>query len=113
MSTQSVKDFEWSVKLIGDKNFHVGNASVLRSGESISFVDSNTILYSSNFDSPIIRIGTNTIHSNLPEQKTGDVIHFKFQPQKKKFMIELVRICFPMSQGNLERTLRNRFARQH
>ena len=90
MSTQSAMGFEWSVKLIGDKQFYVGIASVLNP-RRLCEMDLNAILYYSNGTSPVIQIGTRVIHSNLLEQKTGDVIHFKFQPQTKKLVIELVR----------------------
>ena len=94
MSTQSAMGFKWSVKLIGDKSFHVGITSKLTSGSFLSSTDRNAILYSSNDNSPQITIGNDTIHSNLPKQKTGDVIHFEFQPVAKKLIIELVRVCF-------------------
>ena len=95
MSTQSAMGFEWSVKLIGDKSFCVGIASKLSAGTSIGTTDRNAILYSSNIDSPFIRIGKDSIiHSNLPKQKTGDVIHFKFQPLTKKLIIELASLCY-------------------
>ena len=92
MSTQSATGFEWSVKLIGDNSFYVGIATLTIPGEYIYHTDRNSILYFSNHGSPIIRIGTNEIHSDLTKQKTGDVIHFKFQPVTKKLVIELVRI---------------------
>ena len=94
MSTQSETDFQWSVKLYGDEDFDVGIASQLKQEQSfISDYDQHAILYSS-YDrySPVITIGSNQIHKNLPEQKTGDVIRFSFQPQRKKLVIDLVRI---------------------
>ena len=95
MSTQSAMGFEWSVKLIGDKSFCVGITSKLSAGTSIGSTDRNAILYLSNNDSPFIRIGKDSIiHSNLPKQKTGDVIHFKFQPLTKKLIIELASLCY-------------------
>ena len=93
MSTQSETDFEWSVKLIGDRYFYVGIASQLKRENSlIENYDQNAILYYCHFSSPVIQIGENIIHENLPEQKTGDVIQFRFEPQRKKLGIDLVRI---------------------
>ena len=111
MSTQSAMGFEWSVKLIGDKSFCVGITSKLSAGTSIGATDQNAILYLSNSDSPFIRVGKDIIHSNLPKQKTGDVIHFEFQPLTKKLLIELVNLLFLIDSkpllDSLERTLRN------
>ena len=90
MSTKSETEFEWSVELIGTKFFSVGIASrTLRSSNLIYASDKNAIAYSSyNAD---IRVGENPIHSNLTELKSGDVIRFRFQPQRKKLLIDLVR----------------------
>ena len=94
MSTKSTTNFEWSVKLIGDTHFYVGIASRFEPNSLIYNADKNAILFFSNDRSPVIKIGSETIHSNLTEQKTGDVIHFKFQPQAKKLVIEAVRASF-------------------
>lgn len=95
MSTHSANGFEWSVKLVGSEYFFVGIATELEPGSLIYHSDPNSILYDSDEDSPSITIGNHaTIYENLPQQKTGDVIHFKFQPQTKKFVIELVRLYF-------------------
>ena len=92
MSTHSETDFEWSVKLIGDRVFHVGIASQLkRENLWIWSYDQNAILYYSHYGPSSIRIGPNLIHENLPEQKTGDVCNFRFEHQRKKLVIELVR----------------------
>ena len=92
MSTQSATGFEWSIKLIGDTDFYVGIASRLERDQLlICERDVNAILYHSNGNSPVIQCGTRVMHSDLLEQITGDVIHFKFQPQTKKLVIELVR----------------------
>ena len=37
-----------------------------------------------------IEIGTNTVYSNLAIQENEDVIRFRFQPQTKKLLIDLV-----------------------
>ena len=92
MSTKSAIGFEWSIKLIGDTDFYVGIASRLERDQLlICERDVNAILYHSNGNSPVIQCGTRVMHSDLLEQITGDVIHFKFQPQTKKLVIELVR----------------------
>ena len=39
-----------------------------------------------------IEIGTNTVYSNLAIQENEDVIRFRFQPNAKKLVIDLVRI---------------------
>ena len=98
MSTKSETDFEWSVKLLGDGGFEVGIASQLDQDQYVHYSDPNAILYSTDnrdgSDSdliPYIAIGKRMIHTSLPEQKTGDVIRFRFEPQRKKFVIDLVR----------------------
>ena len=95
MSTQSEIDFEWSVKLLSDKGFEVGIASQLDQDQYVYDYDWNAILYSSDDGDgdrkPSIAIGVHEIHEYLPEQKTGDVIRFRFEPQRKKFVIDLVR----------------------
>ena len=98
MSTQSTSGFEWSVKLIGSSRsyFDVGIASIFKLEDAaIRNYDETAILYSTcdenNRFIPVIRSGKNTVHSNLPKFKTGDVIRFRFQPLMKKLIIELVR----------------------
>ena len=94
MSTQSENDFEWSVKLVGDEGFDVGIASVLPNQENgfITHYDQNAILYSSCSGTSVISIDSCDIHGDLPEHGNGDVIRFRFQPRRKKFVINLVRI---------------------
>ena len=94
MSTQSETNFEWSIKLIGTGSFRVGITSQLqqRDGKSIVDYDRNAILYSS---SGRIRIGSNQIHSNLPEQKDGDIVHFKFESQTRKLVMVRIRKFAP------------------
>ena len=96
MSTQSAMDFEWSVKLIGSGgpfetgSFHVGIASVIKTEESKIFsYDQNSVLYCTSHRD--IRVGSKKLHSNLTLHKDGDVIRFRFQPQTKKLLIDLVR----------------------
>ena len=99
MSTESETDFEWSVKLIGDnlalKRFEVGIASRLKRGEYIHNYDQDAILYYYDNDETGIAIGPDDISEDLYDiykVKTGDVIRFRFQPQRKKLVIHLVRI---------------------
>ena len=97
MSTRSPTDFEWSVKLIGGSSFCVGIASELKREDSfIDEYDSNAILYycwGSDWESEIaFGIGHATVHSNLKEYESGDVIRFRFQPQTKKLLIDLVSL---------------------
>ena len=97
MSTQSTSDFEWSVKLIGSGRmyFDVGIASMFKLEKAfIANYDETAILYQRSYGgSPkIISRKNTTVHSNLPQLTTGDVIRFRFQPQAKNLIIELVRI---------------------
>ena len=82
MSTKSGIGFEWSIKLNGTSTFCVGIASQLKpeAAQIISY-DQNSILYCTwALPTPDIGVGINSIHSNLPKHKTGDVIRFRFQP---------------------------------
>lgn len=89
MSTKSDIGFEWSIKLIGTGSFSVGVASqLLQEKTYLDFYDQNAILYSTN---GYICVGIKTMHSNLTSHKNGDVIRFRFQPQSKKLLIDLVR----------------------
>ena len=93
MSTRSTSDFEWSVKLICSDfyGFYVGIASIFKlENEYIQEYDETAILYYSFLST--IKSRKNTIHSNLPKLTTGDIIRFRFQPQTKNLIIELVRI---------------------
>ena len=88
MSTQSSTNFEWSVKLIGTF-FYVGIASQLKPIKDLIFCyDQDSILYSAYYRR--IKMGSNTMHENVA--RTGDIIHFKFEPSRKKLVIDLVRI---------------------
>ena len=95
MSTQSAFCFEWSVKCIGIR-FCVGIASQLKREieDVIINYDQNAIMVSVGYyiGSPRITRGNNTIHSNLTEHKTGDIIRFRFDPHAKKLLIDSVRI---------------------
>ena len=91
MSTESITAFEWSVKL-SDVRFFVGVASQLIPREdNIYKYDSNALFYYADNGSSSIKAGQETIHSNLCEYKTGDIVHFRFQPQKKKLVIDAVK----------------------
>ena len=93
MSTQSAIGFEWSVKLIdiGTASFFVGIASMIKTELSLILeYDPNSVLYCTGYRD--IRVGSKKLHSNLTEHKDGDVIRFRFQPQTKKLLIDLVRL---------------------
>lgn len=94
MSTQSTSTFEWSVKIIETSQFgfRVGIASQFqRNNNYIHTYDDNALLYYNN-STPVIKKGRETIHSNLTEHKSGDVIKFIFQPDAKKLFIKIVRV---------------------
>ena len=87
MSTQSSTNFEWSVQLIGD-GFYVGIASQLKPiKDYIDDYDQDSILYTD--EDKTIKMGSSTMHENVAR---GDIIHFKFEPSRKKLVIDLVRI---------------------
>ena len=91
MSTKSESVFEWSVKLFS-KNYdnRVGIASQLKpESKNIFDYDKNAILYTSQHSG--ICIGSNIIHST-GYHKSGDIVHFRFQPQTKKFVVILVSL---------------------
>ena len=90
MSTQYKIDFEWSVKLIHNAHFCVGIASMIKPEVSLIWdYDPNSVLYSTSGE---ICVGSEPLHSNLAKHKDGDVIRFRFQPQTKKLLIDLVRL---------------------
>ena len=92
MSTQSLVDFEWSVKLVGGPEFDVGVASQLKREDScIVDYDQNAIFYHSGEEADIW-VGLDVIHDNLTKHQMGDIIRFRFQPHAKKLVIDLVRI---------------------
>ena len=97
MSTQSPTDFEWSLKLIGGSLFCAGIASELRREDSyIDDYDENAILYwfyDNPDDESEILVGSSTVHANLKKHESGDVIRFRFQPKRKKLLIDLVSFC--------------------
>ena len=92
MSTKSTADFEWCVKLMQTMHFNVGIASKhKRESSSICDYDQNAVLFSAHNVSKV-KIGSKTIHSNLLSAKPEDVIRFRFQPEQKKLVINLVRV---------------------
>ena len=108
MSTQSTIGFEWSVKLIGSGTgsyFYVGITSMIKPQRDpmikspISSYDPNSVLYST-FKRDIC-VGSKKLHSNLTEYKDGDLIRFRFQPETKKLLIDLVRLITYFSAANL------------
>ena len=92
MSTESATDFEWSVKINGQANFHVGIASKFKPEMiDINNYDENAIVYTGSLTNSSIRIGSKKIYSILKKHNTGDVICFRFQAHEKKLVIYLVR----------------------
>ena len=91
MSTRSAIGFEWTVKLIGHPSFIVGITSQLKPNRYVLTKDPNSILYGSNNGSTLICGNSKILYRNLQKQETGEMVHFKFQPQRKKLVIELVR----------------------
>ena len=88
MSTKSRKDFEWSVKLIGDQHFHVGIATQFQNkGGHITGYDSEAILYSSDGN---IRVGNKTKYRMDVEQKSEDIVNFIFRSRIRKLSITTV-----------------------
>ena len=94
MNTESMFDIEWSIKLVGADFFYAGIASQLRmESANIKDYDEHAILYQS-YDTDVVKKGSHTIYDNLIDQKDGDIINFKFRPNSKKLIIELVRKRF-------------------
>ena len=93
MSTKSETDFEWSVKINDYCCFAIGIASKLkRANEWIEDYDQNAIFLSIDNDSQCILEGSIDVHANIKHNPTsGDVIRFRFEPQRKKLVIDLVR----------------------
>ena len=91
MCTQSETDFEWSVQLVHLGGYLlVGIASELKPEKSYIWrYDPNSILIYSENGVSVIKIGSETVHSNLTAHRFGDIIRFYFQPQTKKLVIHL------------------------
>ena len=89
MSTKSSADFEWCVKLM-QSYFNVGIASKYTISESkISDHDENAVFICSR-DTLKIKIGSETIYSNVTMKYPDNVIRFRFRPEQKKLDINLV-----------------------
>ena len=91
MSTKSAIGFEWTVELIGHSSFVVGITSQLKPNTYVLKTDPNSILYCSNNGLTVIYGSSKILYPDLKKQETGEIVHFKFQPQRKKLVIELVR----------------------
>ena len=93
MSTESATDFEWSVKIVGTANVHVGIASELKDKHlsAICNYDQNAILYCKFREKSEIKIGSKTFYPDLTKYRNGDVIRFRFEPKEKMLFIYLVR----------------------
>ena len=89
MNTKSSKTFRWSVRLIGDSWVYTGIASKLEQRRAwIEDYDENSIIFYP-YMSKICK-GTKESPSNITNVKSGDEIHFRFQPKFKKFSVSLV-----------------------
>ena len=91
MSTQSSTSFEWTIKPMG-KLIMAGIASLFKPEEIFIHInDPTAITYSAGAKDGQIRLGSRVIHHNVPLRKTGDIIRFQFQPERKKLVIHSVR----------------------
>ena len=90
MSIQSSTGFEWTIKLMKDY-IHIGIASQFKPEKLIFNYDPTAISYTAWNNGGNIRLGSRTIHEDLPGAKTGDIIRFQFQPERKKLVIHSVR----------------------
>ena len=80
MSTQSTTDFEWSVTICDVEWGIVGIASqLIPQQKSIRDYDQNAIVLGAYRSQGV----------DLPTYNPGDVIRFRFQPQRKKLVIDL------------------------
>ena len=102
MNSKSSNDFRWSVRLTGDTRKWIGlgiasNELVQKelSGEYLFWIthyDENAIAFHPFSGS--IWIGTTHIQQVNTYLKSGDEIHFRFQPKMKKFLISFVSQLF-------------------
>ena len=93
MTTKSAADFEWCVKLMKTVKFNVGIASEHKQGDlNIVEYDKNAVFFTSYNGPPAIKIGSETIHSNFAMERSEHVIRFRFRPEQKKLVIDLVRV---------------------
>ena len=92
MNTKSSQNFRWSMRLTGDGWIYIGIASKLeRKNDCIENYDENSILFSP-FDKIICKGLSKHFPSNIAIAKSGDEIHFRFQPKLKKFSISMVNL---------------------
>ena len=77
-------------------SFHPGQSVTLECAWTNDQVSHCDVLpsYNSNTHSPVIYIGSKIVYQNLAKHKTGDVIKFRFESQRKKLVIDLVRILY-------------------
>ena len=102
MSTGSTTTFEWSVTLSGPC-FNVGIASQLTPEEThVSSYDSENVIYY-HADTPKSSIRSpSKFYPNLRKYKAGDIIHFRFDPQRKKLVINAIRNVASAYQSQLQ-----------
>ena len=94
MNSKSSLNFRWSVRLTSSADIYIGIASKLeRTGGWIEDYDKNSILFAP-FCEKIYKGLPQTLPSNITNARSGDEIHFRFQPELKKFSISLVRFIY-------------------
>ena len=91
MNSKSTKDSRWSVRLNGNAWLAIGIAAKLpRINNVIYHEDENAIIFSPFNRS--VRQGQTILAENTTKAKTGDEIHFQFQPKLKMFSILFVSL---------------------
>ena len=90
MNSKSPNDFRWSVRITGHVfDFYIGIASKLeRKTNFIGSYDEYAIIYAAQDGS--IRKQRNSVCINTSKAKSGEEIHFRFQPKLKKISLTLV-----------------------
>ena len=89
MNSKCSNDFRWSVRITASAWMVIGIASKLQQTDDLIFnYDENSILYSPYYEN--IYKGKNIVRNNIIKAKTGDELHFRFQPKLKKFRISIV-----------------------
>ena len=98
MNSKSSNDFRWSVRLTGDTRRWLGlgiasNELIQNElSETIYKNDKNAIVYYPYFG--IIGSGKTSTQQTTTKVKSGDEIHFRFQPKMKRFLISIVSQLF-------------------
>ena len=89
MNSKSTHDYRWSIRIIGDESIYIGIASKLkRTHDWILYYDENSLTYAP-LDRYVWKADTVITH-NFIKAKSGDEVHFTFQPKLQKFSISFV-----------------------